>query len=343
MGAGPSCDDAATALTAASESRASPAVAPEDREYVAKVQAAIEHAIEHVLEERPEDPIRTISARLLTSAHVADQLPQAPVLSSRASFPAPGLNKAGSDPGLRPIRRSSSTPGRDFTWTSSNRLAALGFLGHSSKRANSEMRLPIYAPDEFFDSIDTDRNGILSLHEMVDYLLRKHYTAHEMRLIMSNLEADEDGLITREQWRSGFYSGLPVLLEMKPATSPHLFDALGPPATPVAAGAMKVEERGITLRQLRAVWAHVQARCTVDGWTNVRGELLTLDDVTLYDVVRYVIKPSTHFRGCSYVEFVASSAETQVGVKAVRGSTRQCEAACGRARRHVAACCLPAT
>ena len=62
-------------------------------------------------------------------------------------------------------------------------------------------------------------------------------------------------------------------------------------------------ERPITLRELRAVWAHVVAHCEADDWTNaITGLPLTPETCCLYDVTRYVIKPATNKRVCSYVE-----------------------------------------
>ena len=51
-------------------------------------------------------------------------------------------------------------------------------------------------------------------------------------------------------------------------------------------------DRAITLRQLRAVHAHVQRRCVAEGWRNGHGERLTPERVLLYDASTYVIKPS---------------------------------------------------
>ena len=59
------------------------------------------------------------------------------------------------------------------------------------------------------------------------------------------------------------------------------------------------------LYQLRHFFAHIERRCVVEKWTNVKGELLTPETVTLYDATRYVIKPATAARRCSFVELVA--------------------------------------
>ena len=67
----------------------------------------------------------------------------------------------------------------------------------------------------------------------------------------------------------------------------------------------KVEERGITLRQLRTLYMHVVIRCKQEKWTNFRGELLSPETVTLYDINKYVIRPFTEGTQKSYVEMIA--------------------------------------
>ena len=52
----------------------------------------------------------------------------------------------------------------------------------------------------------------------------------------------------------------------------------------------------MTIRQLRAVYAHIERRCVAERWTNFKGELLTPEAVTLYDATRYMIKPATSAR-----------------------------------------------
>ena len=67
----------------------------------------------------------------------------------------------------------------------------------------------------------------------------------------------------------------------------------------------RTEERGVTIPQLRRVWAHIQRRCEPERWTNFAGELITAEEANLYDACRYVIKPATYELRCSYVELVA--------------------------------------
>ena len=73
-----------------------------------------------------------------------------------------------------------------------------------------------------------------------------------------------------------------------------------------------VEYRGITLRQLRAVWANVVRRCVSEGWTDYNGNLLTPEEVTLYDVNKYVIMPFTAEQKISLVSALPSTAGPQL-------------------------------
>ena len=75
---------------------------------------------------------------------------------------------------------------------------------------------------------------------------------------------------------------------------------------------MKVELRGITLRQLRAINANIIARCEKEGWVStLNSKPLTPDTVTLYDVNKYIVLPFTKDSQASFVETLPSTAETQ--------------------------------
>jgi len=68
---------------------------------------------------------------------------------------------------------------------------------------------------------------------------------------------------------------------------------------------INVELRGITLRQLRAMDALIDRRCTEEKWTN------SPDKVNLHDLNRDVIKPFTENTKRSFVETLPSTAGTQ--------------------------------
>ena len=62
----------------------------------------------------------------------------------------------------------------------------------------------------------------------------------------------------------------------------------------------------MTLIQLRDVWAHIEKRCKPEGWMGVDGNLLQAHTATLYEVLRYVIKPASEPKKVSYVEFLGA-------------------------------------
>jgi hypothetical protein len=81
---------------------------------------------------------------------------------------------------------------------------------------------------------------------------------------------------------------------------------------PVPDGICKIDEtaaRGISVRQLLAMYELVKRRCVAEGWTNWAGELLTPETVTLYDLNKHVIMPATKAHQCSYVELVTGAGE----------------------------------
>jgi len=72
-----------------------------------------------------------------------------------------------------------------------------------------------------------------------------------------------------------------------------------------------VQFNGITVRQLRAVWANIARRCIPEGWTDYNGDLLKPEDVSLYDVDKYIILPFTADKEISFVEMLPSTAGPQ--------------------------------
>jgi hypothetical protein len=67
----------------------------------------------------------------------------------------------------------------------------------------------------------------------------------------------------------------------------------------------EVELRGISIKQLRAVYAEIEARCVVEGWMSYDGQLLTPEKCNLYDIHVRIIKTRTVRKQCSYVELIA--------------------------------------
>lgn len=73
----------------------------------------------------------------------------------------------------------------------------------------------------------------------------------------------------------------------------------------------KVEQRGITLRQLRAVMATIVRRCKEESWTDLKGNALTPETVSFYDVDTYVVRPFTVKKSQSFVTCLPSTAGSQ--------------------------------
>ena len=68
----------------------------------------------------------------------------------------------------------------------------------------------------------------------------------------------------------------------------------------------EVELRGISIKQLKAVYVEIEARCEVEGWTDKDGKLLTPQQCTLYDIKDRIIMKRTKGQQCSYVELIAT-------------------------------------
>ncbi len=288
----------------------------EGRLYVSRLENSLTSALVHVLETRPELPILAISTFLIKQAQFRDGSDDDTMTdaSNTVMGTAGGTRHANTDP--------ADVSSHRFQRFSRNRQ--FSDVAKASTREPSLMcrqqtmptrrRTPndIFLADDIFDTIDRDHNGVLSVAELWCDLRDRGYPDVEIRQLVSNLDMNDDGVVTRDEWRAGFYIGLPVLLRMVPPAHMHIFDCLHPPNAPaLPLGTMETAERGISVRQLRAVFEHVQEHCVADRWTNVRGELIAANHVTLYDLVRYVIKPSTVSRRCSYVELVATEAAAQ--------------------------------
>ena len=68
----------------------------------------------------------------------------------------------------------------------------------------------------------------------------------------------------------------------------------------------EVELRGMSIKQLRAVYAEIGARCVVEGWIDKDGQLLTPEKCNLYDIKDRIIMKRTESKKCSYVELIAT-------------------------------------
>jgi len=69
----------------------------------------------------------------------------------------------------------------------------------------------------------------------------------------------------------------------------------------------EVELRGISIWQLKSLYAEIVDRCVKEGWTKIEKDvyLLTPETVCLYDIKDRIIMERTRDKQCSYVELIA--------------------------------------
>jgi len=70
--------------------------------------------------------------------------------------------------------------------------------------------------------------------------------------------------------------------------------------------------RGITLRQLRAIYVNGKRRCIKENWTTRKGEKVTPDSLNLYDITKYIIMSFTKSSKGSLVETLQSSSKSRL-------------------------------
>ena len=159
-------------------------------------------------------------------------------------------------------------------------------------------------PHAFFDKIDVDRSGALSVQELRDALLARGLSEKMAEPILRDFDGDGDDEISRDEWTVGFYKS-----RLCTVPQPALEDFADLHATGAGCKIPQTELRGINLRQLNAVYKHLNRRCVPERWRNFFKQELEPKIVTLYDLTRYVIRPATFQRQCAYVELVATRAQ----------------------------------
>ena len=68
----------------------------------------------------------------------------------------------------------------------------------------------------------------------------------------------------------------------------------------------EVENRGISVKQLKQVYQEIKAICNKGEWKNYKDDLLTPEIVTLYDIKEKIIIARSKEKQCSYVERIAT-------------------------------------
>lgn len=187
----------------------------------------------------------------------------------------------------------------------------------------AQLRAPRRCADDIFNAADMDGDGMLSHGDFIRCVCRVYgataSAAEDLFSAFGKLSGDTgSNVISREQWRSGFYRWGGKQKSAETQSLSNTVNMILPPpprsyfSDLMCSGAQRkpdtipTEERGITIKQLRVVWAHIQRRCVREGWTNIDGELHhTPETVSLYDAARYVILPATEEDQVSFVELMA--------------------------------------
>lgn len=255
-------------------------------DYIAShgVREALEAAVKLVLDEKPADPLAVIAATLVAQRQLGTSR-----LSSRS-----GAESAHAQTSAEVTSVCSNQHEAAKTVTTRRALLRSKFL---RRHASAE---------DLFAAWDMDHNGRLSIEELTEGLVDNGYSEMEASQILTLLDVDHDGTVSEAEFREGFYRSLPAQTRMARLPSTVDFASLDGGTYP----SLPVEEAGITLHQLRILWAHIELSCVRDGWMSVRGARITQPElVNLYDAVRYVIKPATNARQCSLVELMATRAQ----------------------------------
>ena len=159
-------------------------------------------------------------------------------------------------------------------------------------------------PKLLFERWDKDGSGALSGLELRDGLMLYGLPPDLADTIAFSLDKDGDGKIDSEEWQAEFYNS-PLVMKKQPANE----DFRDLHHNQLGCTIYQAEMRGITIFQLQDVFAHVERRCSKEGWTNYLELRLSTDLVSLYDVSRYVIRPATYKRQISYVELIATGTQ----------------------------------
>ena len=70
------------------------------------------------------------------------------------------------------------------------------------------------------------------------------------------------------------------------------------------------EHRGISIKQLKFIYAEIEDRCEKEKWISKDRIPLAPDKVCLYDVNKHIIKERTRNKEYSYVELIATGEQT---------------------------------
>ena len=257
-----------------------------------------------------------------TSVHTPDSSPPTSLRNNPYFSGLTAQNRVVASRASLPSQVSQNTLGVQLI-SDSSRLIPRGRPSRRTLKSLEVGRKPFKSwtsPDVVFDQIDKDKSGLVDLMELKRFF-RGTLDPGKIDSMFETLDDDGSGEISRDEWRKGYFSagfgdttvvgqssaGLSVLLSL--VSKPKKVDFMDLSHHKNGCRINKIAERGITLLQLRDVWAHVSMRCEPEGWMGLDGQLLTASSATLYEVVRYVVKPATKRAANSYVEFVATESQ----------------------------------
>jgi hypothetical protein len=162
-------------------------------------------------------------------------------------------------------------------------------------------------PTRIFKEVDVDSNQSISSDELKSALQKQGYDDVVFATLMGELDVDSDGCIAFDEWRKGFYAS--SFVHVRPSTAEDFGDLhMRTYSGIVQWGGCTIAEtakRAITVAQLERVYSHIDRRCKPEGWADKSGNQRTPGTVTLYDAARFVIKPATYVKQCSFVELIA--------------------------------------
>lgn len=176
-------------------------------------------------------------------------------------------------------------------------------ISDSEPRATPE-RLQWQDATKLFHEIDADSDGHILSAELTTCLEAHGYPAEVAATLISELDFDSDSQISFDEWRRGFYTS--SLCAVKQPVGEDFADLLSKKSGCEIA---ETAERAMSVEQLQRVQGHIKRRCAPEGWADISGNVLAPAVVSLYECCRYVIKPSTYTRQCSFVELVAREAQ----------------------------------
>ena len=270
--------------------------------YKQDILEAITAALDHVLEHRPARPLADISDFL---ASWAEERGGAPSAEPQRAVPT-SLTDA-------------LTARAHASQTRANLLLVPG-KASDDKRVHQLRRQHTFNDIfkfDFFHEIDTEEMDTITVGQLRSHLVHR-FPPSEVEALLSALVPGagpygDEVIITREIWLRRLR-----LAPFIPERSNHDMGELIAQMETVRAlapstrvDAMRTEERGISLGQLRAFYRHIEVSCEREGWTDIHGQPLMPERTTLYDAVKYGIKPATEGRQSSYVEHIATDAAAQ--------------------------------